>query len=139
MASRSAGSKRKQVGSSSAGGQAEENGNVFDSTLFWDKDASDHYNFVKNLAVLPCNNVKFSQFPQGDMNVEKIFREIGWIDFLEIKEHVYNDVIHQFYANLKPKKKKCKAMVSGMQIQFSPREICALLEIPEEEMIILKM
>ncbi|GKV10956.1 hypothetical protein SLEP1_g22252 [Rubroshorea leprosula] len=74
---------------------------------------------------------KFSQFPQGNMHVEEIFRELGWSNFLEIKEHVYNDVVYQFYANLKPKREKCKTKVNGVVIQFSPREICNVLEISE--------
>ncbi|GKV05430.1 hypothetical protein SLEP1_g17445 [Rubroshorea leprosula] len=119
MGSRRAGRKRKQVGNSSVGGQAWEEGNIFDSSPFWEKEASQKYEAVKNLSVLPCNNVKFSQFPQGDMNVKAIFSEIGWISFLEIKELVYNDVVHQFYANLKPKKKKCKTMVSGMLVKWN--------------------
>ncbi|GKV48795.1 hypothetical protein SLEP1_g55587 [Rubroshorea leprosula] len=131
MASRRGGSKRKQIGSSSAGGQAQEEGNLVDNALFVDDDAINRYNFVKNLAVLPCNCVKFSQFPQGDMLVEQIFRDIEWKNYVEIKEHVYYEVVHQFYANLKPRGNKCKTMVSGISFQFSPREICATLEIPE--------
>ncbi|GKV27706.1 hypothetical protein SLEP1_g36843 [Rubroshorea leprosula] len=67
MASRRGGSKRKQIESSSAGGQAQEEGNLVDNALFVDDDAINRYNFFKNLAVLPCNCVKFSQLPQGDM------------------------------------------------------------------------
>ncbi|GKV39618.1 hypothetical protein SLEP1_g47365 [Rubroshorea leprosula] len=85
MASRRAGSKRKQMGSLSAEGQAQEEGNTYASSLFWDQETFDKYNAVKNLLVPPCNSVKFSQFLQGDMHVE----------------------------------------------EFSPREICAALEIPE--------
>ncbi|GKV21565.1 hypothetical protein SLEP1_g31535 [Rubroshorea leprosula] len=106
MASKRAGSKRKQVGSSSAGGQAQEEGNLVDNALFVDDDAINRYNFFKNLAVLPGNCVKFSQFPQGDMHVEQMFRELGWKEYVEIKEHVYYEV-------------------------FSPRDICAVLDIPE--------
>ncbi|GKV05461.1 hypothetical protein SLEP1_g17470 [Rubroshorea leprosula] len=51
-------SKRKQIGSSSAGGQTQEEGNLVDNALFVDDDAINHYNVVKNLAVLPCNNWK---------------------------------------------------------------------------------
>ncbi|GKV23250.1 hypothetical protein SLEP1_g33001 [Rubroshorea leprosula] len=131
MASRRGGSKRKQIGSSSAGGQAQEEGNLVDNALFMDDDAINRYNFLKNLAVLPCNCVKFSQFPQGDMLIEQIFRDIEWINYLKIKEPVYHEVVHQFYANLKPKKNTCRTMVSGISFQFSPREICATLEIPE--------
>ncbi|GKV19709.1 hypothetical protein SLEP1_g29934 [Rubroshorea leprosula] len=131
MASRRAGSKRKQVGSSSAGGQAQEEGNLIDNALFVDDDAINRYNFFKNLAVLPCNCVKFSQFPQGDMHVEQIFRELGWKDYIEIKEPVYYEVVHQFYANLKPIGNRWKTMVARVSFQFSPRDICAILDIPE--------
>ncbi|GKU95338.1 hypothetical protein SLEP1_g8709 [Rubroshorea leprosula] len=130
MASRRGESKRKQIGSSSAGGQAQEEGNLVDNVLFVDDDAINRYNFFKNLAVLPCNCVKFSQFPQGDMRVEQIFRELGWKDYIEIKEPVYYEVVHQFYANLKPRENKCKTMVAGVSFQFSPRDICAVLDIP---------
>ncbi|GKU89735.1 hypothetical protein SLEP1_g3831 [Rubroshorea leprosula] len=71
MASRRAGSKRKQVGSSSTGGQAQEEGNISQSNLFLDTQASAKYEIIKNIAVLSCNCIKFSQFPQGDM------RDIG--------------------------------------------------------------
>ncbi|GLT79543.1 hypothetical protein SLA2020_510280 [Shorea laevis] len=132
MASRRARSKRKQVGSSSAGGQAQEEGNTSQQHLFLDPQASAKYEFFKNLAVLSCNCVKFSQFPQGDMRVEQIFSEIGWKNFLEIKEPVYHEVVHQFYANLKPKGNKCKTMVAGVTFQFTPRDICAALDIPAD-------
>ncbi|GKV32436.1 hypothetical protein SLEP1_g41045 [Rubroshorea leprosula] len=59
MASRRGGSKRKKIGSSSASGQAQEEGNLVDNALFMADDAINRYNFVKNLAVLPCNCVKF--------------------------------------------------------------------------------
>ncbi|GKV47351.1 hypothetical protein SLEP1_g54257 [Rubroshorea leprosula] len=131
MASRRGGSKRRQVGSSSAGGQTQEEGNLVNNALFVDDDAIKRYNFFKNLAVLPCNCVKFSKFPQGDMHVEQMFRELGWKEYVEIKEHVYYEVVHQFYANLKPRGNRCKTMVAGVSLQFSPREICAELNIPE--------
>ncbi|GKV32513.1 hypothetical protein SLEP1_g41111 [Rubroshorea leprosula] len=114
MASRRAGSKRRQGGSSSTGGQAqEEEGNISQSNLFLDTQASKQYEIIKNMAVLSCNCVKFSQFPQGDMRVEEMFRELGWKDYVEVKEHVYYEVVHQFYANLKPRENKCKTMVAG--------------------------
>ncbi|GKV48214.1 hypothetical protein SLEP1_g55040 [Rubroshorea leprosula] len=99
MASRRAGSKRKQVGSSSTGGQAQEEGNISQSNLFLDTQAS--------------------------------AKELGWKDYVEIKEHVYYEVVHQFYANLKPRGNKCKTMVAGVSFQFSPRDICAVLDILE--------
>ncbi|GKV42242.1 hypothetical protein SLEP1_g49670 [Rubroshorea leprosula] len=74
MASRRVGNKRKQVGSSSTGGQAQEEGNISQSNLFLDTQASAKYEIIKNMAVLSCNCVKFSQFPQEDMRVEQIFR-----------------------------------------------------------------
>ncbi|GKV42888.1 hypothetical protein SLEP1_g50251 [Rubroshorea leprosula] len=131
MASRRGGSKRKQIGSSSADGQAQEEGNIPQSNLFLDTQASAQYDIIKNMAVLSCNCVKFSQFPQGDMRVEQIFRELGWKNYIEIKEPVYYEVVHQFYANLKPRGNKCKTMVTGVSFQFSPRDICAALDIPE--------
>ncbi|GKV21585.1 hypothetical protein SLEP1_g31554 [Rubroshorea leprosula] len=88
MASRRAGSKMRQVGSSSASGQAQEEGNIPQSNLFLDTQASAQYDIIKNMAVLSCNCVKFSQFPQGDMRVEQIFRELGWKNYIEIKEPV---------------------------------------------------
>ncbi|GKV18276.1 hypothetical protein SLEP1_g28681 [Rubroshorea leprosula] len=114
MASRRAGSKRRQVGSSSAGGQAQAEGNIPQSNLFLDTQASAQYDIIKNMAVLSCNCVKFSQFPQGDMRIEQIFRELGWKNYIELKEPVYYEVVHQFYANLKPRGNRCKTMVAGM-------------------------
>ncbi|GKV29405.1 hypothetical protein SLEP1_g38337 [Rubroshorea leprosula] len=111
MASRRARSKRKQVGSSSTGGQAQEEGNISQSNLFLDIQASTKYEIIKNMAVLSCNFVKFNQFLQGDMHVEQIFRELRWKDYVEINEPVYYEVVHQFYANLKPRGNKCKTMV----------------------------
>ncbi|GKV33237.1 hypothetical protein SLEP1_g41767 [Rubroshorea leprosula] len=126
------GSKRRQVGSSSIGGQAqEEEGNISQLNLFLDTQASTKYESIKNMAVLSCNCVKFSQFPQQDMRVEQIFRELGWKDYVEVKEHVYYEVVHQIYANLKPRGNKCKTMVAGVSFQFSPKDICAVLDIPE--------
>ncbi|GKV15430.1 hypothetical protein SLEP1_g26226 [Rubroshorea leprosula] len=98
MASRRGRSKRKQIGSSSADGQAQEEGNVVDNALFVDDDAINRYNFVKNLAMLPCNCVKFSQFPQGDMLVEQIFRDIG--KRLNLGRFIYRNLIKNYSSNM---------------------------------------